>query len=282
MNIFPIRNLGRNLLVLGLTILGAGLWLWLISQRVLAASPIVRVGQWNAVIQCVDGLYGPYDVDTFTRDALAGEVYSSWPPETLKANAIMIRSGAVYYANNPQSNYVCNNTGMTFHLRTSTYQGWGVGKSATDLGLANNRPNDRATDTGGMVLKRAGALFFPEFQDCAQNYTQQLGNAGWFAIPMLTAVDGVYGPNRPPSVNCVPVYNNLSVQTHYPFLSSMMNGTVPYAVAGAVQDQTITEPLQTRQAENYWGMSGIDAVSNQPFGQTGKYAAGILVTKWNI
>lgn len=71
-----------------------------------ASSPLVPVAHWNVSTQCAESLLGFWDADSFTRDTLPGEVFSYWTNETLRANAVLIRSGAVYYANNPQGNYV--------------------------------------------------------------------------------------------------------------------------------------------------------------------------------
>jgi len=264
-------------------LVGVG-WL-LFSSRVAAASPIVTVANWDPSYNCgssyflgrADYLHGVWDVDSFTRDALAGEVFSSWTYEALKANAVRIRSGAIYFANSPEGDDagICNHTGYNFSLRETRYLGWGLGKGAT-IGNANNRPNDRVTDTGGRVLRLNGSYWFPPFNDCLQNYTQALGSAGRSYTSILTAADGVYGPSRPPSAICgLSNYSSLTVDPVYPFQNSMTNGTVPeFLGVGGYWSGASTPVFTARQAEVYWGFAGMDDVRNQPFNQPGLYATG--------
>lgn len=235
-----------------------------------ASSPIVTIGYWDPGVQCTTSIVGAWDADSFTRDTLAGEVFSYWSHEALKANAVMIRAGAVYFVNNPEGNYsgLCNQTGYPFSVRTSRYQGWVGGQSAKAIGIGNNIPNDRVTDTGGIILRKNGQLFFPEFNDCIQNYSQQLGLQGRNYVQILTALDGVYGANRPPWVGdpsqCSPpsqIYSNLTVETSYPFVNSMTNGTVPeFLGIGTYYSDSATLPYQAREAEVYWGFGEMDGV----------------------
>ncbi|MFZ4664172.1 MAG: hypothetical protein ACOYNY_44645, partial [Caldilineaceae bacterium] len=84
----------------------------------------------------------------------------------------MIRTLLMHFYQNPESNYLCNITGRTIHLRTTRLQGWQAGLGATEKGLASNIPNDRVTDTGGRVITRNGQVPLLEFLDCGQEYTQ--------------------------------------------------------------------------------------------------------------
>ena len=62
-----------------------------------ADSPVVTIGHWDGNYQCpgyiqkghVYAVSGPYDIDTFTRDSLVGEVFSFWHEEALKANKVI-------------------------------------------------------------------------------------------------------------------------------------------------------------------------------------------------
>lgn len=259
--------------LLGSMVVASVAVLLLLPTAAQAGSPLVSIARWDATTQCAENIVGFWDADSFTRDTLAGEVYSFWTNETLKANAVLIRSGAVYYVNYPQGNYVCNHTGYPYSLRTTTYQGWGAGKGAT-LGNANNRPNDRVTDTGGKTLRRNGQLFFPPFIDCLQDYSQTLGQQGYGYADILTQSYGVYGSTAA-GLCGTPTYSGLTVVQGYPFRNSMTNGTVPSALGVGAYQSTSSTPVGTaRQAEVYWGFGGMEFVQNTPFGQSGLYVVG--------
>lgn len=247
-----------------------------------AASPIVAVGNWNAAFQCpgnpvqgrIETYLGSYDIDTYTRDSLAGEVFSFWSVEGIKANAVMIRTMAMYFYQSPESNYLCNITGRTINLRTTRIQGWQVGLGATDKGIASNIPNDRVTDTGGRVITRNGQVPLLEFLDCGQTYTQDARFQGRSYIQILTDADGVFGPNRTIAASCATLSNTLIVSSLYSFSSSMTNGTAPYALTNGTQTTGSTTAGSARQAESYYGFSGMDAVISNPFNQPERYIVG--------
>ncbi len=122
---------------------------------VFAQSPVVTVANWDTQQRCINWIHGTYDVDTFTRDALPGEVYSFWHAEALRANAILIRSVAYHHTIDPQWDDgfpFCNGISPQFYnIHTARVQGWQGGRGAV-MGNVNNRTNDRVTDTGGRVL----------------------------------------------------------------------------------------------------------------------------------
>jgi stage II sporulation protein D len=43
------------------------------------------------------------DLEVYLTHVLPNEIFASWPEETLKANAILARSYAFYYINNPNT-----------------------------------------------------------------------------------------------------------------------------------------------------------------------------------
>lgn len=245
-----------------------------------AASPTIIVGFWDWSLGCVTYTYNVFksDVDTFTRDALPHEAYPDWHPESLRANAVLIRSAAHFFYLYPEYNdpQVCKQPGVGFfNLRTSRVQGWKGGRGAR-LGIIDNITNDKVTDTGSQVLRLNGTYFYTPFNDCLQNYTQQLALQGRGYVSIVTAADGVYGPNRPPEYNCgMPTYTSgLSVNSAYPWSYSMTNGTEPYPVSGGQRTDEVTNPFATRQAERWWGHFAIEYVVSGPFGQPGIYAKG--------
>ncbi|PKO23626.1 MAG: hypothetical protein CVU38_03325, partial [Chloroflexi bacterium HGW-Chloroflexi-1] len=73
-----------------LLVLGVMVLFLVDADLAFAQSPVVTVANWNSQQLCIDWIHGTYDVDTFTRDALPGEVYSFWHAEALRANAILI------------------------------------------------------------------------------------------------------------------------------------------------------------------------------------------------
>ncbi|MEZ4863600.1 MAG: SpoIID/LytB domain-containing protein [Caldilineaceae bacterium] len=277
MNIWSInRRLFTAFIVLGL----ATVFFFIQpATTVYAASPLVIVGYYDPAVGCVTTISGVFDLDTFTRDTLAGEVFSSWHIEALKANAVMIRSGALYYANYPQSSdpTVCKQITYPFSLRTSTYQGWGVGKGALSIGTSNNIPDDRVTDTQGQILRKNSVLFFPPFNDCAQNYTQQLATSTPprdYNTILTSSTEGVYAST--PASNCnITTYSGLGIHVNqYSFVPSMTNGTVPTALIFGSYSSSVTPTGVGREAEVYWGHAGLDFIRDNQFGQSGRYVVG--------
>lgn len=142
-----------------------------------AGSPVISIGLWDGSYQCpgqpikgaVKAVYGPFDIDTFTRDSLPKELGTTSHREALKANAVLIRSVAYYFYKKSETG-LCNLTGTPFNLRTSTMQGWLQGRGATE-GNKNNMTNDRVTDTGGEVLceNTPCQYFNSQFNKCLQD-----------------------------------------------------------------------------------------------------------------
>lgn len=218
------------------------------AQIANAASPVIVVAKWDSVNACVSFAYGAYDVDTYTRDALAGEWFSSDPKGSLRAGSVLIRSDAVYYTISGKEEYHNSVAGRTcpgvtsfyFNLRTSTFTGWGPGKGATQKGLANTIPNNQVTQNGGQVLlKSQNVSFFPVLQ-CHHDEINNLVAAGELASyrEILTdPTDGLYRPNNGCDTNAIP---NLTInQTYYGFTKSMANGPQ------LIMHRAISPPLAT-------------------------------------
>ena len=222
-----------------------------------AESPVIRLGFWNSEIhkdcpkEAVKGYVYKvsrysYDIDTFTRDALAGEMSADDHPEALKANAVMIRTLAEYYSRHPESNspIICNLSGEAFTLRTSKVAGWKHGKGATERGIEGKHvPNDRVTDTMGLVLYEAGQPLTREilFRSCLQNKSKALAASGLSYIEILTDPnDGLYTADN--MTDCgYPAKEALSNPTTrfaYTFRKSLTNGTSPHPISGARHDTT--------------------------------------------
>lgn len=179
----------------------------LFAQVANASSPVIVVAKWDSTNACVSFAYGAYDVDTYTRDALAGEWFSNDPRGSLRAGSVLIRSDAVYYSTPGKEEYHSSVAGRPcpgvtafyFNLRTSTFAGWGPGKGATDKGLANNKPNNQVTQNGGEVLlKNQNVNLFP-VRLCHHDEINNLVAAGVLASyrEILTdPTEGLYRPNN--------------------------------------------------------------------------------------
>ena len=196
-----------------------------------AASPVVVVAKWDGTNRCIAFAHGAYDVDTYTRDALAGEWFSTDPIASLRAGAVVIRSDAVHYSQNPEwTDSIAGNTcpgvpRFYFNLRTSIFAGWGPGKGATDRGISNRNPNLQVTRTGGaFLLQNQDVRFFPLLL-CHHNETNRLDNEGILTTYTSILTDrttGLYRANNP----CGNESNisNLSVNGgFYAFTNSMIN-----------------------------------------------------------
>lgn len=269
----------------------------LTAQIASAASPVIVVAKWDSVNACVSFAYGAYDVDTYTRDALAGEWFSSDPKGSLRAGSVLIRSDAVYYTIAGKEEYHNSVAGRTcpgvtsfyFNLRTSTFAGWGPGKGATQRGLANTIPNNQVTQNGGQVLlKSQNVTFFPVLR-CHHDEINNLVAAGELASyrEILTdPTDGLYRPNNGCDANAIP---NLTInQTYYGFTKSMVNGTAPYYAqgnqppfsnvvpVGGVHTTEVTGEGVSRQAERYWGFVHMVSVGadEHPEPESGTYIWG--------
>ncbi len=251
-----------------------------------ADSPTIRLGYWDGSYQCegyalkgrVYAYSDIYDLDTFTRDAMVGEVYSDYHIEALKANAVMIRSVGEYYHRHPQGNIstICNTTGREYNLRTSIVAGWQHGYGATNRGRDNNAPNDRVTDTGSQVIfqNQQRLSFQIGFNRCLQNQINALIEASSnpnYVTLLTDANNGIYNG----SYCGYSAQSGLSVNSAYAFQNSLTNGTSPRSVSGSSQTSYVSPVLwPPRQAEFYWGHSGIDRVLYRPFNQSGFYMAG--------
>ncbi len=266
------------------------------TQIANAASPVVVVAKWDSVKKCVAFAHGAYDVDTYTRDALAGEWFSADPIASLRAGAVVIRSDAVHYSQRPEwTDSVAGRTcagvaSFYFNLRTSTFGGWGPGKGATDKGLANNNPNLQVTQTGGaLLLQNQNVRFFPLLL-CHHDEVNRLVNQGILTnyVDILTnPTQGLYRPSNP----CGAASNipNLSVNgAFYGFTKSMTNGTAPSYIQGeeppfgttvpigGVRTAEVTGEGISRQAERYWGFAHMVSVGSDehPEPEPGIYIKG--------
>lgn len=253
------------------------------TQVVEAASPIVVVAKWNGTRQCVEFSYGAYDVDTYTRDALAGEWFSHDPVGSLRAGAVLIRSDAVHFSRNPEwtnpiAGFVCDGAPrFYFNLRTSTFSGWGPGKGATDRGLANNVPNTQVTVTGGQVLEQNNSTRYFPVKRCHHDEVNNLVAAGVLANYREILTDrasGLYRANNPCPNSDIP---NLAVDdANYAYTRSMTNGTAAFYTQGnqppfqtsvpngGARTDTVTAEGVSRQAESYWGFVHMVAVGGDP------------------
>jgi hypothetical protein len=253
------------------------------TQIAEAASPIVVVAKWNKTNQCVQFAYGAYDVDTFTRDALAGEWYSFDPVGSLRAGAILIRSNAVYYSAHPEwtdstAGFVCGNAPrFYFNLRTSIFSGWGPGKGATNTGLANNVPNDQVTVTGGQVLEQNNSTRKFPAKRCHHDEINRLVAEGVLANYREILTDrtrGLYRADTPCRDSDIP---GLAVDmTNYGYTQSMVNGTAAFYTQGnqppfqtsvpngGARTDAVTAEGVSRQAESYWGFVHMVSVGGDP------------------
>lgn len=243
------------------------------SSSVYASTPTVIVGMVDPESKrgCIGSVTRQIDLDTFTRDSLPQEVSPSWHPEALRANAILIRSTAYHFHLNPESNdpVICAE-GHYFHLRPSRVVGWASGRGATE-GNSHNKTNDRVTDTGGKLLYKNGRPFLVEWGSCIQNKTHELAKQGYNYEQILTDPNiGVFSQ----ASGCIYKHTGLSINQGYDFTPSMTNGTSPYPVLWGATNSSVTPVWTARQAESYWGHSGMDVVHNQPFGQSGRYMVG--------
>lgn len=272
----------RSSLALFVFVVGAALVLW--PSPALAASPAITMADWDGSYQCdgwgssgaVTRIFGTYDIDTFTRDALAGEVYSDWHAEALRANAVLNRSVARYHdASYPLWNHYCSLVpdNPQYDLHRGIIKGYFPGKGGRAEGIANNRPSDRVTDTMAEVLVRNGQFFWISFNDCLQSESQSLAQGGMGYVTMLTnTTTGLYR-----GICGIPQEQNVSIQygsySLYGGMRSLTNGTSPTSPGGTRTD-VVTEPMNERQAEQYWGHGHMDALENNPFGQPGTYMVG--------
>ncbi len=261
-----------------------------------AASPVVVVAKWDSTNRCIAFAHGAYDVDTYTRDALAGEWFSTDPVASLRAGAVVIRSDAVHYSQNPEwTDPIAGNTcpgvpRFYFNLRTSIFAGWGPGKGATDRGNSNRNPNLQVTRTGGALLVQNQSVRFFPLRLCHHDEANRLVNAGiltTYASILTDRTNGIYRANNPCGTDSN--ISNLSINgSFYAFTNSMTNGTAPSYVqgeeppfgttvpVGGVRTTEVTAEGGSRQAERYWGFVHMVSVGpdEKPEPEPGIYITG--------
>ena len=216
-------------------------------------------------------IHGQYDIDSWTRDALAGEVYASWSHEGLKANAVAARGVAWYHYRNPEQPSWFNCSPVTgYDLTTRRIQGWNPSKMVSD-GNSYNYPNNRVTDTMLQVLVTPSEE--PAFYNWMATHQTSLESASGSYTQRLSQVYPNYVVRR---------IDNLEQEEGEDFSlqgSSMTNRTYPPSYPGwgvPGQYNPAATPINTaREAEQYWGLKHVDRADDNPFGQRGRYMVSL-------
>lgn len=258
-----------------------------------ADSPVIRVAEVDMTQNpwCINRFLGSYDLETFTRITLAGEASSSWHPEALKAQAVIIRGIGYWHYINPQwdDNWpVCPGKPDYYPHVLHPNRIYFIPRYGAERGNQGNQPNKRATETMPNVLLRSNFTTADVyFNDCLQQLSNGLANGGLNYADIL--LNNLYHPNGPGvTAGCTVLapctddsdhcqYQDLSISSRYSLAdgqTSMSNRTSPFGLAGATQTSEVTPVTTPRPAYRYWGHSRMDGTITNPFGQAGTYIIG--------
>lgn len=267
----------------------------LFCQPASAGSPVIRVAEVDMTQNpwCINRFLGSYDLETFTRITLAGEASSSWHPEALKAQAVMIRGIGYWHFINAQWD---DGDGWPICPGKPDYRPhvlhpnriYFIPRYGAERGNENNQPNKRATETMPQVLLRSNFTTADVyFNDCLQQLSDRLATEGRNYADIL--LNNLYRPNGPGvTAGCTALepcsidtdrcqYQDLSISSRYSLAdeqTSMTNRTSPYGLAGATQTSEVTPMATPRPAQRYWGHSRMDGTITNPFRQAGTYIIG--------
>lgn len=117
----------------------------------------MRIKVWRRQANVVETM----NLEDYLTHVLPREIFPSWPEEALKANAIMARTWAYYYIQNPK--YPAMGADVCDTTRSQVY----------DPGVSHPRTSQAVRDTAGVVMvDSTSARAFPTF------YSASCGGSG--------------------------------------------------------------------------------------------------------
>lgn len=136
------------------------------------SGPTMNVGAWNYYAQCVTSLRGWGPGDILNWQTLPGEWIPTWPTESLRAGASIIRTDQAWFFFNPENAYVCNTSGWFIHYRDSRFQGYPAPEHPYTAAAVND------TQNYGWVTASSGAMTYLDFYSCTQVNTKTRADQG--------------------------------------------------------------------------------------------------------
>lgn len=156
-------------------------WLFLFFNARPASAhlgPWIVVGYWDPVQQCVTRIHGEDYAENVAKQTLPHEWFDSWPYESLRAGAELIRTDVIYHYLYPQGNWgLCNRTGRLFHFRNTTM--------AYKPGQTAPNSTDAVNYTHPYGWKSGGSWVFYYFNSCYQYKTRDRASAGLNHIQII-------------------------------------------------------------------------------------------------